>query len=71
MEIAIEKTEEFRREIGQTMFHGNIMDSDAIEGFEEQLADASRKRAASNVSQISSSRQPSPTKKTQRGRGRE
>ena len=46
------------------------MNSDAIEGLQD-IMEASRKRAASNVSQMSSSQQPSPTKKTQRGRGRE
>ena len=71
MEIAIEKTEEFQREMGQAMFQGNVMDSDGIEELQEELAEVSRKRAAWNVSQISSSRQPSPMKKTQHRRGRE
>ena len=70
MDIGTEKTEEFRQELQETVFHGDIMNSDAIEGLQD-IMEASRKRAASNVSQMSSSQQPSPTKKTQRGRGRE
>lgn len=46
MEIAIEKTEEFQREMGQAMFQGNVMDSDGIEELQEELAEVSRKRAA-------------------------
>jgi len=51
------------------VFHGDIINSDAIEELQD-IVEASRKRAASNASQISSSQQPSPTKKTQCGRGR-
>ena len=47
---------------GQTMFHSHITYSDAIEGFQEQLADVSKKkRVASDVCVISISQQ----KKTQ------
>ena len=70
MDIGSEKTEEFRQELQDTVFHGDIINSDAVEGLQD-IMEASRKRAASNVSQISSTRQPSPTKKTQHGRGRE
>jgi len=70
MDIGIEKTEEFQQELQETVFHGDIMNSDGIEELQD-LMEASRKRAASNVSQMSSSRQPSPTKKSQYGRGRE
>ena len=69
MDIGTEKTEKFRQELQETLFHGDIINSDAIEGLQD-IMEASIKRAASNVSQISSSRQPSPTKKMQRGRGR-
>ena len=63
MDIGAEKTEEFRQELQDTVFHGDIINSDAVEGLQD-IMEASRKRAASNVSQISSTRQPSPTKKT-------
>ena len=70
VETHITKEEEFQQELQDTVFHGDIINSDAVEGLQD-IMEASRKRAASNVSQISSTRQPSPTKKTQHGRGRE
>ena len=63
------KNREILTRTTETLFHGDIINSDAIEGLQD-IMEASRKRAASNVSQISSSQQLSPTKKTQHGRGR-
>jgi hypothetical protein len=55
MGIERERTHSYR-------VQNNFPNSDAVEALQEELMEASRKRAASNVSHISSSRQPPPSK---------